>query len=352
MGINGLNKFLRNHCPSVFKNIKLKELQFSKAAVDFSLYVFKYKTVFGDNWINAMINFTSCLRKNNIHVVFVFDTSAPIEKQAEQLHRRAQRDNLENKINSLLDALEHAKLTGEISNDLQSFYDSIIGSTGRGLLLRARKTINLAIVEQELVKKQKQVVKITPDDISISKHVLTLLGVPWIDAPMEAETTCADFCKRQVVNIVFSEDTDVLCYGAPILVTKINTFDESAVAVIYDEILECLEMTPCQFLDFCILCGTDYNKNIPKIGPETAFKLLKHFGTIEEIGRSGIDITILNHVRTREIFKKYTQCHKQIKYCVPPDMQRLEEFLYANGINVGPSTLKNFGTHTDFMIVE
>lgn len=352
MGINGLNKFLRNHCPSVFKNVKLKELQFTKAAVDFSLYVFKFKTVFGDNWINAMINFTGCLRKNNIHIVFVYDTSAPIEKQTEQLYRREQRDKLENKIFSLMASLEHAKLTGEIYDDLQSFYDSIIGSTGRGLLLRTRKTINLSIVEQELVKKQKQVVKITPEDISLSKHILTLLGVPWIDAPMEAETTCADFCKQNIVNLVFSEDTDVLCYGAPILITKINTFDESAVAVIYEEILECLEMTSHQFLDFCIMCGTDYNKNIPKIGPETAFKLLKHFGTIEEIGKSGIDITILNHVRIREIFKKYKRCNKKIRYCVPPDMQKLEEFLNSNGINISKSTIKNFGTHCDFVIVE
>ena len=97
MGIKGLNQFLRGKCPHVFRQVPLSDLRFRKGAVDFSLYVFKYKTIFGDKWLNAIVSLISCMRKNDIHVCFVYDTGAPLEKQAEREQRQAQRDKLSDK---------------------------------------------------------------------------------------------------------------------------------------------------------------------------------------------------------------------------------------------------------------
>ena len=38
-------------------------------------------------------------------------------------------------------------------------------------------------------------------------------------------------------------------------------------------------MTYEQFRDLCIMCGTDYNKNIERVGPETAYNALIEHNT-------------------------------------------------------------------------
>jgi 5'-3' exonuclease len=55
----------------------------------------------------------------------------------------------------------------------------------------------------------------------------------------------------------------------------------------------------------CILCGTDYSSSIPGIGPMKAYKYIKMYGSIENIGKMlKIDISALNHIRLREIFAR------------------------------------------------
>lgn len=49
------------------------------------------------------------------------------------------------------------------------------------------------------------------------------------------------------------------------------------------ELQQSSNLTPSQFLDFCILLGTDANPRIPGVGPVNAFKLMKTHGSIEAI---------------------------------------------------------------------
>ena len=84
MGIKNLNQFLRKNCPNIYVEKHLSNYAFKKIAIDISLYMFKYKTIFGDNWVDAFINLISCLRRNEIHCVFVYDGKAPPDKEKEQ----------------------------------------------------------------------------------------------------------------------------------------------------------------------------------------------------------------------------------------------------------------------------
>ena len=124
------------------------------------------------------------------------------------------------------------------------------------------KKFSIKEIEYEVERIKKQAVKINSNSFMLSKELFDILGIPYFQAPVEAETTCADLCKRGFVDYVVSEDSDVLAYGAPFLITKINTSEDTCVIVNYSAILNSLEFTPEQFLDFCIMCGTDYNKNI------------------------------------------------------------------------------------------
>jgi 5'-3' exonuclease len=339
MGINGLNKFLKAHCPDVFHQIKLSDLQYRKGAVDISLYIFKYKTIFGDNWLTALLNLISCLRKNDIHLCFIYDTSAPPEKNHERAERKLQREKMDNKLMILVSALEKARLTNEIDQVLVDF-NSSLKTHHIPKLLNKSGNINLDTIEYEINRKLKQIVELSPDDFIKSKQMLDLIGVPWVQAPMEAETTCSDLCKQSKVDVVFSEDTDVLCYGAPIFITKVNTTDDTATLIYYDEILQSLDLTSTQFTDFCIMCGTDYNKNIFQIGPEKAFKLIKTYGSIEAIEQSGVNVNVLNHIRTREIFNNYLSLDICIPHCKPPNIKNLELFILTHNMKINIHAVK------------
>ena len=72
MGINNLNVLLRKHCPEIYEEIHISEYAYKKVAIDISLFLCKYKAICGDKWVTAFINLVSCLRRNEIHCVFIW----------------------------------------------------------------------------------------------------------------------------------------------------------------------------------------------------------------------------------------------------------------------------------------
>ena len=57
MGIKNLNTFLRKKCPTVFKQDKVSSFSNKIIAIDISLFVFKYKSVYNNDWLRALLNF-------------------------------------------------------------------------------------------------------------------------------------------------------------------------------------------------------------------------------------------------------------------------------------------------------
>lgn len=352
MGIKNLNKFLKDVCPEVFKEIKLSQLQYKKATVDISLYIFKYMTIFGeDAWMSAIINLVTCLRRNNIHSCFIYDTGAPEEKKQERDERKEKREKLDRKIFDLETALEKAKNTGEIEQILKDLFTTNISKKSLLLGREVEKKFSIREIEIEVERIKKQSVKFNSNTLSLSKELFDILGIPYFQAPLEAETTCADLCKRGIVDCVVSEDSDVLAYGAPFVVTKINTTEDTCVVVEYEDILNSLEFTPDEFLDFCIMCGTDYNKNINKIGPKKAYQLIKEHKSIDNIP-SEIDTSILNHKRVRELFKDYKRFEENVPYCKHPEFNKLQKFLVVNNIRYNVEKVKRDFTEQEFVFVD
>ena len=354
MGIAGLAKFLRDECPQVFQEINLAELQYKKGAVDISLYVFKYITIFGDKWLTAITNLVSTLRKNDIHCCFIYDTSAPQEKMLERENRREKRDKLDAKIDSLQEALVAAHTTGEFAPILIELHEKMNADNLKrksllnpGRVKPGANSINLEALEKEIDRISKQSVHVQTSDFENSKELLQLLSIPFFNADIEAETTCSDLCKQGKVDFVLSEDSDVLAYGAPMFVSKINTSNATATVVYYKEVLEALDFTEDQFLDFCIMCGTDYNTNIRLIGPKKAFKLIREHKSIEAIAATGIDVSVLKHKRGRELFKDYKRFDGEIPYCGEPDFKKLGGFLFKHAIGTSLEKIKKTFTEAE-----
>jgi flap endonuclease-1 len=357
MGIKNLNNLLRKKCPHVFEEIHLSEYAFKKVAIDVSLFLCKFKAICGDNWLTSFVNLVQCLRKNDIHCVFIFDNGSPNEKSIEKEERIKSREKTEHKVLELSNALDNYYKTGEVDPILLELHDKLIKKSVPVQRLLSKKrpqsSINMDMVKDKIEKMKNYNIRISKDDFEKTRELFDILKVPYYIAPLEAECMCADLCKRNIVDAVLTEDTDVLAYGSPVFLSKIDTKNDTCVRILHKTVLDSLSLTQEQFLDLCIMCGCDYNKNIPKVGCETSFKYITKYKSIDEIERNeSIDITILNHKRTRDLFINYERHEiKNISYCGSPDFNELQKFTEKNNININSEKLKKSFVH-DIIFVE
>jgi hypothetical protein len=113
---------------------------------------------------------------------------------------------------------------------------------------------------------------------------LTSHGQDSIVAPhgVEAEQLGASLQARGRIEYVVSEDMDTLCFGAGRLLCKDD--GRAFQCVDLSLVLAGMQLTMPEFVDLCILCGSDFtDETIPRIGPKTAFKLIAAHRTIEQV---------------------------------------------------------------------
>lgn len=118
------------------------------------------------------------------------------------------------------------------------------------------------------------------------RRLLTLMGIPWVISPSEAEAQCAELVRAGKVFGAGSEDMDTLTFGAPVLLKHL-TFSESknlpVDEVHLDKALEGLGLTTEQFTDLCILLGCDYLEPIKGVGPKKALKLIRTHNSLGNV---------------------------------------------------------------------
>jgi flap endonuclease-1 len=139
-----------------------------------------------------------------------------------------------------------------------------------------------------------QSVVASTDTIRDAKRLLTLMGVPWVQAPGEGEAQSAYMAAKGVVWASASQDFDSLLFGAPRLVRNLSVSGRRKLPRknVYVKVepemyelgmmLEELGLTREQLVDVGILTGTDYNpEGVKGIGPKTAIKLIREHGSLE-----------------------------------------------------------------------
>ena len=163
---------------------------------------------------------------------------------------------------------------------------------------KARKQYENAIKvgdEKKARRFGQQAIIATTELISEAKQLLTLMGIPWVQAPGEGEAQTAYMASKRDVWGAASQDFDSLLYGAPrhirnLSITGRRKLPRKNVYIkIEPEILELekvkrkLGLNQDQLVDLGLLVGTDYNPGgIKGIGPKTALKLVKQHGSLEE----------------------------------------------------------------------
>lgn len=132
-------------------------------------------------------------------------------------------------------------------------------------------------------------------------NILKFMGFNWLQSTTEGEKLCSMLATHEYVQMVYSTDTDNLTYGCPFMVTKFVK-DNIIEVVRLERIKEILGIdSQEQFVEYCIMCGTDYNKNIPNIGSGRALPLILQYGTLDNLSQEK-DTSILNYQEVKKIF--------------------------------------------------
>lgn len=346
MGIKNLHRVLEKYAAGCYTKRDLSELAFKKVAIDVSLYLYKFKAIYGPKWIECFISMVVALRGNDVHCIFIYDGKAPTEKIEEQFRRRETRAKMGDKIAALENEIRLYEETGVVGEMMEE----ITKKEGTISLFRKKvPTVNIGVVKAKLESMKSMMISILPEDITLTQALFDVLNIPYMTAPAEAECYASLLCVDGKVDFVLSEDTDVLAYGTPRFLTKFDARTNTVMEIHYDTILEETGMTRETFTDLCIMCGCDYNSNLPLIGFEKSYQLLKTHTTIEKVIEylqstkpekyTNEACTILKYKRCREMFSTYpVECN--IPYCGIPDFNEVGLFLFQNSINYSVSLIK------------
>lgn len=305
----------------IFTPTHISNFAYEKIAIDTTLYLYKFKAAMGDRWLSGFLNLIKCLRGNLVHPVFIFDGKAPVEKRDEQESRKKDREKLEMKLDSLNRDIMTYHETGVISEDLSK-------------MVPQNAQFDIQVIEEKVSKKADQVIYVTSGDFRTIKNLFAMHNIPYYTAPTEAEKFCSKLCIDGHVKATMSDDTDVIAYKCPITICKLNTSSGGCYVVEHEKLTSALNFTNDQFLDHCILCGTDYNKNITGVGSMLAYKYIVQYESIEEIEKNTkLDITQLDHVKVRKLFTIFDDYDIEfIPFCGKPDTKKIEMFFHENNI--------------------
>lgn len=260
MGIKGLNALIKEHAPGAIIANEMKSLFGRKIAIDASMCLYQFLIAVRQQDGNQLTNeegettshlmgfFYRTIRmvNNGIKPCYVFDGKPPVLKGGELEKRLKRREEAEK-------MAEEMKETGTI---------------------------------EELQKFERRTVRVTRQQNEEVKELLKLMGIPFVEAPCEAEAQCAELSKAGKVYGAASEDMDTLCYSPAHFLRNVTAAEARKLKIEeynINKVLEGFEMDINTFVDLCILLGCDYCETIKGIGPVTALKLIKEHKNIENI---------------------------------------------------------------------
>lgn len=148
-----------------------------------------------------------------------------------------------------------------------------------------------------------------------SKQILSLFGIPFIDAPSEGEATAAHLTITGQAYVSASQDFDSVLFGAKRLVRNFSNSgrrkipNKNAYIDVEPEIIDVpktlkeLGLTKEQIVDVGILIGTDFNPDgFTRIGPKTALKMIKQHARLEDIPQIQDQLKEIDFNAIRKIF--------------------------------------------------
>lgn len=254
MGIKKLHSFLNykhvinyhNNIDSYIRYLK-KNLNIERnivIGIDALLYAHKFKFSTNDI-IYGFLNQALFLLSNKIIPIYIIDGKASEEKNITNDIKNKNKDKLYFKLDELK----------EILKNTCNIYDY--------------KNISI-----QIKKLEKKLLYVQPSDIENIIDLMKILNINCIRCQGEADIYLSNLYKKNIIDCILSEDTDMLTFGC----SRLIKFDKKKIIEYnLNFILDKLQINYFQFIELCILFGCDYLRSPFKINPNEIFDLYKYY---------------------------------------------------------------------------
>lgn len=251
MGIKCLLKLI-NETSELIQNVDNSKYKFKRIAIDISILIYRiiisvrnsgadYTNQKGEitSHILGLFNKTVDLLSNGIIPVYIFDGKPP---------------DIKNK-------------TIESRKQIRK---------------KALEKLETATNEQDKIKYLKRSSSISKEQWEQCKELLIMMGIPFINAPEEADSQCAWLAKNGLVDGVLTEDMDILTFGSPKIIRNLTSHKINTTEISLEKILEKFKLTHDQFIEFCILLGCDYCQGLSDFKPNVIYDYYSKNKSIEK----------------------------------------------------------------------
>jgi flap endonuclease-1 len=296
MGIKNFSTLLKEKSSSAFIKLNINEFYGKRIAIDLNNIMYRYfsthlkeeiyqtdliqrdidreKVV--HKWVMALVDFGLLWLEHGITPVFVLDGNTRKEKEETKQKRMNEKRKARDAGKDILDQIRNATSLFDVDPNLLS----------------------------ELRKNLSKDVSLKTEEVVLLRNTLKEFRFPVLDAKFDSEQLCCSLAIEGLVEAVFSTDMDCLVYGTPYLITEFDRDNREQLTlnvISLEKALSELDLSFRSFVDLCIMCGCDFNQNIPKIGPKRSYELMKEFESIDDLPEQ-YDTQILEYKKCREIF--------------------------------------------------
>jgi len=280
MGIKDINKFFKDKKLDFLKEADASKFSGKRVAIDsYSIFIrLAARTheklisglknpldnysprLFFNNFMKYVLVEMMFFLKNGISIIFVFEGEKDPDKQDCLEERREKRNILRDKI---LVAEEEYLVC--INNPLE------YGNPDE--------------YEKKLKKLRAQDFFFDKNWIPEIRQTFERIGIPCVTAQYDSEFLCCNLILEGKADSVYTTDTDCYAFGINYMITEINTYANKCMISDIDVMINFfsiemdvdIDIAIKSLRDFCIMCGCDFNKRYPQIGPVKSFNLLKKY---------------------------------------------------------------------------
>lgn len=265
MGIKGLVKWIKTYAPSGIEMVNFDKMKNKRLGIDASILMYRAELAIkgsgfemrndkGEITSHLYVIFFNTIKmlQNNILPIYVFD-GKPNELKNKLLEERE---------------VKKEKIQKELTN----------------------KKLTKNLTKEQINKMELQTFCINTKMHDDLIKMLSLMGIPYIQAESEADSLLAYMNINGYIDGVISEDTDICAFGATDLYknvfTHMNIKTKHLIEHIqYKNILKELKWSQEQFVEMAILLGCDYAPHIKGIGMVSATELINNKKTLQEISQ-------------------------------------------------------------------
>lgn len=151
-----------------------------------------------------------------------------------------------------------------------------------------------------------------------TRDLLKLFGIPYLEAPTEAEAQCAYLNMKNVVDGIITEDSDAFLFGAKTIYRRLFSEGRFAEAYESEDIKNSLGLDREMLIRLAYLLGSDYTSGVRGVGVVNSMEILEAFPGeqgLEEFREWMKKVSIFDEEPDQETLKGKSQKAVRRRFC-------------------------------------